>query len=164
MSVSAAELDALFRSHGPRVFRRARRLLGRDADAHEVVQDVFLGLVERPGQLELRDGVSAWFYTATTHACLNRLRNMRGRARILAARGQPSEADPQLEPDALVQLRDALAQLPPPLGEVAVYTFVDGMTQEEIAPLLGCSRRQVGVLIERVRAWGREQEARCSTR
>lgn len=161
MSVSGHEVSELYLRHGGMVFRRARRLLRSDAEAHEVVQDLFLSLLERPEQIDVTRALTAWFYSATTHACLNRLRNRQNRARLTAEQGPAREEQSGLGPDALALLRDALCKLPPPLAEVAVYAFCDGLSQEEIAPLIGCSRRQVGVLIERVRAWGRAQEAIC---
>jgi len=55
-----------------------------------------------------------------------------------------------------------LEQLPRALAEVAVYYYVDELSQQEIADLMGCSRRHVGHLIERLEAWG--QEAACLSR
>lgn len=54
--------------------------------------------------------------------------------------------------DALQEIaREVLAQLPPPLAEVAVYYYYcDEMTHEEIAAVLGCSRRHVGHLVEQL--------------
>ncbi|HEX6243433.1 MAG TPA: sigma-70 family RNA polymerase sigma factor [Polyangiales bacterium] len=163
MSLDARELELLYRRHGPTVFRRAQRLLRNDAEAHELVQDLFLSLLDRPAQLTERSSMTSWFYAATTHACLNRLRNQRNRARILAQRGSEPSTAHELSPDDAALLHDALARLPANLAEVAVYAFFDELSQEEIAPLIGCSRRQVGILIERVRAWGREQESSCSS-
>ena len=163
MSLAAHELETLYRRHAPTVFRRAQRLLRHDAEAQELVQDLFLSLLDRPAQITERSSLTSWFYTATTHACLNRLRNQRNRNRILTQRGPEPEAARELAPDGRAQLHDALARLPAGLAEVAVYAFFDELSQEEIAPLIGCSRRQVGILIERVRAWGREQESSCSS-
>ena len=36
MPDDASVLAAIYRRHAPSVFRRARRLLGNDADAHEI--------------------------------------------------------------------------------------------------------------------------------
>jgi hypothetical protein len=66
------------------VFRRARRLLGNDADAHEVVQDLFVSLFERPEQFSQRSTLTTFLYSATTHACLNRIRNKKRRLQLLA--------------------------------------------------------------------------------
>jgi RNA polymerase sigma-70 factor (ECF subfamily) len=48
--------------------------------------------------------------------------------------------------------------LPEPLGHVAVYYYLDELTHEEIAELLGCSRRHVGNLLVRLSAWARADE------
>jgi RNA polymerase sigma factor (sigma-70 family) len=76
-------LDTLYRRHAPSVFRRARRLLGNDADAQEIVQEVFVSLFERPEQYAARSALTTFLYSVTTHACLNRIRNRKTRLRIL---------------------------------------------------------------------------------
>src|SRR4051812_135657 len=76
------ELTAAYRRHGPMVFRRARKLLGNESDAGEIVQDVFLSLFEKPEQFAGGSSLTTFLYSATTHACLTRLRNQRGRSRL----------------------------------------------------------------------------------
>ena len=68
-----------------------------------------------------------------------------------------------IETAAFVQ--QALAALPDELSSTFVYYYVDQMTHSEIAGILGCSRRQVGNLLERAHAKleqlvGRPSEAR----
>lgn len=153
-------LDAIYRRHAPSVFRRARRILGSDADAHEVLQDVFLSLFERPDQYAGRSALTTFLYGATTHAALNRIRNRKNRARLLSeyVRGRPPEVDPRMTPETLAYLRGLLARMPEPLAVVAVHHWMDELTHEEIARILGCSRRHVGDLLERVRDWARAEE------
>ncbi len=96
--------------------------------------------------------MTTWLYSATTHGCLNRLRNQRTRARLLE--GNPvADTDggaPHAESRAI--LRDVLARLPDELARAAVYYYADEMTHDEIATVLGCSRRHVGDLIARLHA------------
>ena len=70
----------------------------------------------------------------------------------------------EADDDRLVQLAAVLAaggravwpmhaeplwsRLPAEVGTAAVYHFVDGMTYDEVAEALGCSRRKVGYLLE----------------
>src|SRR6185295_4628919 len=91
-------LDVLYRRHAPSVFRRARALLGSDADAHEVVQELFLSLFERPDQYQGRSALTTFMYSATTHACLNRIRNRKTRLRLISehAASGPGESDPKM--------------------------------------------------------------------
>ena len=102
-----------------------------------------------PDQFGGRSAFTTWLYSVTTHACLTRLRNRRTRARLLQDRlpAAPVEA-PSGERTAL--LRQWLERLPEPLALVAVYSHVDGMTQQEIADQIGGSRRRVGDLLKQL--------------
>ncbi|HMI92032.1 MAG TPA: helix-turn-helix domain-containing protein, partial [Polyangiales bacterium] len=50
----------------------------------------------------------------------------------------------------VTELRALLLRLPDELAQVAVYQLADEMSQDEIAELMGCSRRQVRKLLERL--------------
>jgi RNA polymerase sigma-70 factor (ECF subfamily) len=153
-------ISIIYRRHAPTVFRRAQQILGNSADAHEVVQDVFLSLFENPAQFAGLSALTTFLYSMTTHTCLNRLRNQRNRARLLAENLHPEEGDPAgLTAEQLLILQRALATMPDELAQVAVYSCVDGLSHEEIARILSCSRRHVGDLLERVNEWGKSQEA-----
>lgn len=146
-------LEAAYRAHGPSVLRRARRLLGDEGEAREALQEVFVALAERPEGFDGRSSVLAWLYVATTHHCLNRLRDRRTRGRLLAAHAEAApRGTPPPPADQALALRELLGRLPDELASVAVYFYGDEMTQDEIAEVLGCSRRHVGHLLERLRA------------
>lgn len=156
-----SSFDALYRLHAPNVLRRARALLGNEADACEVVQDVFVSLYERPEQFKGLSKLSTFLYSATTNACLSRIRIRKNRLRLLADRPEeaPMSRSIQLDPEALSLLHDVLRRLPEQLALVAAYYYVDDLSHDEIAELVGCSRRQVGNLLERVVQTAREMEA-----
>jgi RNA polymerase sigma-70 factor (ECF subfamily) len=151
-----AEVERLYREHGEVVLRRARRLLGNEELARETLQEVFAAMVESAGPARLPDpgGAVPWLYAVTTNRCLNRLRNERARSRLVAA-AWPAEAVGQamanVDVDVASMARDLLRRLPEELAEVAVYHFIDEMTQDEIAVVLRCSRRHVGNLVRRLR-------------
>jgi RNA polymerase sigma factor (sigma-70 family) len=153
--------DELYRLHAPNVQRRASALLGNEADAWEVVQDVFVSLYERPEQFRGDSKLSTYLYSATTHACLNRIRLHRNRRNLLAERKAetPMSQSNTLDPEALSLLHDVLRRVPEELALVAAYYYVDDLSHDEIARLVGCSRRQVGNLLERVVQKARELEA-----
>jgi RNA polymerase sigma-70 factor (ECF subfamily) len=156
----ANTLDALYRRHAPSVFRRALRILGNPADAHEVVQDVFLSLFERPEQYQAKSALTTFLYSATTHAALNRIRNQKNRLRLLSDQlpGEPMDRSTHTNPERLLELQGLLGRLPEPLGAVAVHYYLDELSHDEIARILGCSRRHVGHLLERLTAWVRAEE------
>jgi RNA polymerase sigma-70 factor, ECF subfamily len=158
----ARGLDEIYRRHAPSVFRRALRLLGNEADAQEVVQDVFLQLFERPEQYAGRSALTTYLYSVTTHACLSRIRNQKNRSRLLQQRSASSDGEPadrSIPPDELYRLHEALRRMPEMVARVAIHYYIDDLSHAEIAELVGCSRRQVGNLLEHMEAWGREEEA-----
>lgn len=158
------QLALVYRRHGPSVFRRARQMLGVEADAHEVLQEVFLSLVERPQQFQGKSSVTTFLYSATTHACLNRLRNAKTRERLQRERlGDPDagEGDRRLSAEQLLMLQQAVESMPDELAQVAMYALVDGLTHQEIARLLSCSRRHVGNLLARLSQWGDKEARPC---
>lgn len=147
-------IEELYRTHGPAVLRRARAMLGSEAEALDAVHEAFLDLVAHPEQL---DGVvkrMAWMYRKTTFHCLKQIRRRGGLKRFLNLVGPLPHTSPRAE--QVTTVRDLLGRLPPKLAEVAVYYYVDEMTHAEIAGILGCSRRHVGDLLQSLQRWSED--------
>ena len=151
---AALDVEALYRAYGHCVLRRARQILGSDDDAAEVLQELFVGLVARPGQFDGRSAPSTFLYAATTHACLSRLRDRQNRRRLIDEQVRPltTDVDPR-SADAGAAVRRVLAQLTDDEARAATYHYLDGMSHAEVAEILGCSRRHVGDLLVRVARW-----------
>jgi RNA polymerase sigma factor (sigma-70 family) len=150
-TLALADVENAYRMHGHHVLRRATRILGNDADAREVLQEIFLSLLTNPSQFSGESSFTTWLYGVTTHACLNRLRNSRTHVRLLEAH-RPSTPAQEASPDNAVEVRRLLARLPDELARVAVHYYLDEMTQEETASMLGRSRKHVGRLLARLEA------------
>ncbi|HKO93988.1 MAG TPA: sigma-70 family RNA polymerase sigma factor [Polyangiaceae bacterium] len=150
--LSRADIEDAYRQYAHSVLRRAQRLLGSQSEAHEVLQEVFMALLERPGQFAGQSSLLTWLYSAATHACLNRLRNARSRTE-LAERHQGALLPPSswCAPDQALVVRRLLAGLRDELAAVAVYHHLDRMTLDETAEALGCSRRKVAYLLAELR-------------
>ena len=142
------DIERIYREHGHVVRRRARELLGSESEAGDALHEIFVSLLARPAQLDGVVKLTAWLYRATTNHCLNQIRSRNGRRRLLGALPQAGETSPRGE--QVVAVRALLAGLPGSFAEVAVYYYLDEMTQDEIAVLLGCSRRHVGRLLARL--------------
>jgi RNA polymerase sigma-70 factor (ECF subfamily) len=90
-----------------------------------------------------------------TRRCLNAIRDRKTRERLLAMhddtlRGPVRTSCEQrtVDLDLLVKLED---ELDPLSCEILVYRFVDDMTQDEIARVVGKSRKTVGKRLDGVR-------------
>ena len=156
-SVQSQEIAELFRRHGPSVYRRALRILGNAADAEEATQEIFVRALRSSEAFEQRSQLTTWLYQIATNYCLNLLRDHARRHALRAEHlpGGPAAQAPHAEEIALV--RGLLARADEREARAAVYVFIDGMSHEEAAELLGVSKRTVGNLVERFRAWAAAQ-------
>lgn len=144
------DVEQLYRKYGHSVLRRARQILASDADARDVLQEIFASLVARPSQFGAKSAASTFLYSMTTHACLQRLRDARRRIQLIDEHVRPWTTDlDERSPEARAAVQRVLAQLPPDEAEAVVYYHLDGMSHAEIAELLACSPRHVGNLLER---------------
>lgn len=149
-----AEVRELYQRYGPMVHRRALWVLGNEADAHEVLQQVFASLLQHSSLADVR---ALQLYGLTTRASLKRLHEHGKRARLLRESVAAGPARNPLGFDNAVRVRQALERLPAQLAEVAVYYFIDELSHEDIASVLGCSLRTVSNLLQRIVDWGRSQ-------
>jgi RNA polymerase sigma-70 factor (ECF subfamily) len=149
--MTPAALEQLYRDHGHAVFRRARRLLRDDQDARDVMHDVFLEIFRNPTGFQARSSIATYLYSAATHACLNRIRDGKNRARLVAIEGAGQSPLAHARGETTALACEILAGLSEEDAALAVYRFCDELTHDEIAGIYGCSRRHVGDLANRLR-------------
>ena len=160
--MNRAQLGEIYARFGPSVTRRARALLGNEDDARDAAQEVFVRALRFGSEFRNEASPMTWLYRVTTNLCLNRLRD-ESRRRALLRQEFPrndnsahASTNPIRATEALLVLRDVLALVPDELSQVAVYYYVDHMNHEEIAGVLGVSRRTVGSRLEAFRTAARE--------
>jgi RNA polymerase sigma-70 factor (ECF subfamily) len=146
-----ASIETLYRTYGPAVYRRARTILGDDQAARDALQEVFVRALKAGAQFRDEASPTTWLYRVTTNYCLNQVRDAARRAQLLAAQGPRVEGATGTFDDRLVIAR-MLAAMPDELQEIAVYYYVDHMNQDEIAAIVGVSRRTIGNRLEAFRS------------
>jgi RNA polymerase sigma-70 factor, ECF subfamily len=144
----AGGLGALYDRHGRAVYSLALRILGDEADAEEVTQDVFAQAWRRAGQYdEARGSVAAWLLVMARTRAIDRFRARRVRpeGRVHDDEGLTLQQLPATGPDAASEMmaaergqrvRRALEDLPF-LQRVAIeLAYYEGLSQREIAERL----------------------------
>ncbi len=174
-------LEDLMQRHASRVFRVARGITRSDADAEEVVQDVFLTLARKIDSFEGRAALGTWIYRVTTNAALLKRRGKRAqlevsleehfptfkedghregdRSYLLADWSRTPEAE-LLDGEARGVLSRAIDQLPEPYRAVLVLREVEELSNEQAAQILGESVSSVKSRLHRARMALREQLTR----
>ena len=138
----APSLEFLYDNFGPMVLRRARAMLCDEQAAWDATHEVFLKVLAALPQFRQESSPVPWLYRATTNHCLNLLRER-------ARRGEGEMTDDCGEShhprhEERLTLLTVLNRVPAELREIAVYYYLDQMSQDEIASLTGLSRRTVG--------------------
>lgn len=136
------EVRALYAQYSPVVYRRARVLLGRDADAWDAVQEVFEKMLVQGQAFRGEARPMTWVYRVTTNVALNLLRSRKVREPALAVVSDEPGAGPEAV-EARQLLAKWLANLSEREVEVATLLYVDGLTQQEVADVLGLSRKTI---------------------
>src|SRR6266852_7000160 len=67
---SALTPERVFKDYAPRVYNLARRMLGNDADAEDVTQDVLLQVVRKLDTFRGESSLATWLHRITVNAAL----------------------------------------------------------------------------------------------
>jgi RNA polymerase sigma factor (sigma-70 family) len=163
---AAARLTSLYETHAADAFRYALHLTGRREDAEDVVQFVFLrayGMLESGTELV---NPRAWLIKATKHRSLNLIRDRRETPTAEAELPTGPQYDPDpAEAEALAEVRSTLWALPESQHHAFVLRHWSGLSQDEIADVLGTTPGAVESLLVRARTAlldDREQGTECA--
>ena len=131
----------LYEAYAPMVYRRCVFLLKDDAEAKDMVQNVFLRVYERMDTLDLSQPSSLLWNTAT-RLCLNRIRDKKRRgldcdSSELLLTIACAEEDDSYEAKGL--LAKIFSKEQESTRTIATLHYVDGMTLEETAETVGLS-------------------------
>jgi len=137
-------LTELFGAHSAQVARLAYRLLGREDEVDDIVQDVFISLYRHLDRIRQADAVRAWLQTTTVRMVRRRLR-VRRIGFLLRLRDRVDA--PELEsPGVTGEDRAALWRVHRALNEVDVnariawvFRYLEQESVEDVARLCGCS-------------------------
>ncbi len=154
----AVDIETYYKKYGAMVYRRCKFLLKNDSDAMDALQDVFAQLLLH--RESIRDAYpSSLLYTMATNVCLNVLRKYKSRREIpeidlLHEIACMDERQESIETRSL--LKKVFEKTPQSSKVIAVLHFVDGMTLEETADVVGMSVSGVRQRLRRLK----EQSAR----
>ena len=141
----------LYQRHGRALLRKAERILQSKADAQDLVHALFVDLLQKNEEPDL-----PYLYRAITNRCLGFMRDESNRARLLEAHDDALRGPVRTLCDEHVIGMDMLVKLAAAVDErtleIVFYRYFDDMTQEEVATMLGISRKTVGKKLDDVRA------------
>ena len=161
----AARFEAFVREYQDMVFATAVRLLGREAEAEDVAQTVFMRAFERFAEIGASPSAAGWLKTVATNLCLNHLSRYRARWQFFSELERPGESQALSSKLALMatapaelerlelqeRLERALRRLPDHQRVPLVLFHFEDMSYQAIAETLRVSVAKVKTDIHRGR-------------
>ena len=169
----APSAEDIFRDHAPRVYNLARRMLGNDADAEDVTQDVLLQVLRKLDTFRGQSAFPTWLHRVTVNAALahRRKRAVREEHRIYdplesfqedghhttpVRRWSVPPDQEALDRETQRLIETAIARLPESYRDVYVLADVEGLANAEIGEMLGLSLAAVKSRLHRARLMMRD--------
>lgn len=163
-----AAFETLLREFTGRLLCVARRMLGREEDAQDAVQEAYLNAFRALATFDGRSQLSTWLHRITINACLMRLRTRRRKPEVAIKdflptfladghqtrssvmwKPQPATGIESEETQALV--RACIDQLPEAYRVVLMLRDIEDINTEDTAEILGMSVAAVKTRLHRAR-------------
>jgi len=142
-------MDAYHR-YAPALLRKCQRMLQNRQEAEDIVQGLFVDLLKQ----NKTDVELPYLYRAVTNRCLNFMRYGENRRRLLDQHDQLLRGPVRTPCDEQVIGMDLLGKVMERLDrkccEALILRYFDDLSMEEIAGMVGASRKTVGKRLKKV--------------
>lgn len=136
--------------YSPRLRYFLRKILASADGAEDALQDVWLDVLRNLSRLADPQALKAWLYRIARDRAFGRLRKAKRAEQPLDEASVPdraAEEESDFSAEDAAQIHAALDELPAEQREVLVLRFLEEMSYEEIARVVGC---QVGTVRSRI--------------
>jgi RNA polymerase sigma-70 factor, ECF subfamily len=146
----STEFADLYENHYAAVYRTALRITGNPADAEDVLQTIFLRVLNQGGRLNTPHAPEAYFRRAAANAALDLLRRRVSHNEVQL---DESSSDMSVENTAFLKerLRRAIAILDHNDAIIFLLRYVEGLSNGELAELFGLEKNNIAVRLHRIR-------------
>jgi RNA polymerase sigma factor (sigma-70 family) len=153
LNTATRSFDALYRDSARDLYAYVRTLLGDDASAEDVTALAFERAYRRRATFDARRGTQrGWLFAIARNAALDELRRRRRSAPLVGELSDVTAPAPDEEADLAVRrttVRAALAALPPRDRELVALKFHGGLTNADLAAVLGTSKSNAATRVHR---------------
>lgn len=140
-------------------FIRAR--VSDPATAEDILQDVFVKIQQRSGQLQDPAKLQSWIYFIARNAVIDHYRSRKETVEVPETLpAEPGDNDPEIE-GLKASFRRMIYSLPEPYRDALVLTGLEGFTQKELAERLGISLSGAKSRVQRGRAQLKQMLHEC---
>jgi len=120
-------VEEIIQRNEDKLFRTAVAIMGDKADAEDVVQDVFIKLLEKQPRFETPEHETAWLIRVTVNLCRSRLRTHWWKKTVPLLDIYPAKTDEQQS------IMETVLALPSKYRAVIHLFYYEGYSTKEIA-------------------------------
>lgn len=142
--------DQLFGRHKELVYNVARRMMGNEDDALDLLQEVFLRLYQKIDKFRPKPAsFSTWLYRFTMNICIDELRKRKKNGNTMMLNEEISETqfgnrvdtpeENAISMDAERQIYKAMNSLRDKERAIIVLRYMEGLSYQEISEIFRCS-------------------------
>jgi RNA polymerase sigma-70 factor (ECF subfamily) len=146
------EVSALYEKYGFFLLRRCRTIVRDEATAQDVLHEAFVRVMRTGAAVRDVSEPLKWLYRVVDHAAFDELR----KRRRSIEESHDVEVGATPHPAVDIETRNAvvalLADLTDEEQRIALFLYVDGMSQGEIAEEVGVSRVTLNKRVQAIRA------------
>jgi RNA polymerase sigma-70 factor, ECF subfamily len=147
-----ATLEHIWHEFAAKLGRFIRARVADPATAEDLLQDVFVKIQKRLGQLEDPAKLEGWIYLIARNAIIDHYRTRRETVEVPdTLPAEPEESNAEVE-ELKAAFRRMIYHLPEPYREAVVLTELNGLTQPALAARLGISLSGAKSRVQRGRA------------
>jgi len=128
--VSRSLVEEIVKRQEDKLFRAAIVIMRNKADAEDILQDVFVKLVEKSPQFESLEHETAWLIKVTVNLCKSRLRSHWWKKTVPLFDAYPAQTDEQQD------ITQAILALPSKYRIVINLFYYQGYSTREIAEIV----------------------------
>lgn len=145
---SKPDVEGAYQRNADAMYRLALARLCNDADAQDVVQDVFVKYMSAAPEFESTDHERAWFLRATTNRCYDLVRKNQIRQAIPLEEALGVEAE---DHSGVTELMETLRRIPEIYQDTVILHCLEGYPLEQTAEILGISLSAAKMRLKRAR-------------
>jgi RNA polymerase sigma-70 factor (ECF subfamily) len=158
-----ATLEHIWHEFAAKLGQFIRARVSDPATAEDILQDVFVKIQQRLGQLQDPAKLQSWIYLIARNAVVDHYRTRKETSEVPESLpAEPAEKDPEIE-GLKASFRRMIYSLPEPYRDALVLTELEGLTQKELAERLGISVSGAKSRVQRAREQSKEKLHECCT-
>jgi RNA polymerase sigma factor (sigma-70 family) len=151
----SSAFTALYHRHAKEIYNSIHRLVSHTGESEDLLQESFVAAFQQIGKFEYRNTFAAWIKRIALNKAISHLRKKNivlGEIEQLKDTGEGESCDEEEFSFRVEAVKNAIAQLPNGYRTVVLLHLIEGLSQEEVAKMMGISHNTVRTQYHRAKA------------